>query len=133
MSEIRVLVLGNKTLAKRLDTELDNENIEHVIDQDIDIERQYDLSICHPDADVLDLIKEHCGNRIVVFNGHHVAESTLKNLIKMRIIGFLDDHDNPEPVMRILRSLAQTKEKMNRISSKISTLMCAGAADRVGA
>ena len=127
--EIRVLVLGNDTFAQKLDEALKVESIEHTLDKEPTPGVAYDLCVCHPDSVLLSKILDQCGSKILVFNGMKIANSTLKQLVKMRINGFLDDHSDIEPAMDILRGIRNSKNTMKRLLSKMATL-CSRTAER---
>lgn len=123
--DIQVLVLGNDEFAKKLQTEASLEDFSCAVDTELSNETHYDLCICTPDADLISQIREsHCGSRIMVFNGVRIANATLKELVKMRISGFLEDHNDVKGVIDALKRLANSKKTCARISEKLK-MLCA--------
>ena len=122
MSEIRVLVLGNEEFAHKLDKDLEDEGIDHLVDQEDVPGVAYDLYICNPDMSLINSIDANCGSRILVFNGVHISNATLKHLVKLRISGFLDDHSDTSLALSMLKSLHKAKQTCARLSSKIQAL-----------
>jgi len=123
MAKVQILVLGNDAFADKLGTELKREDIPHNIDQDINTGRVYDWCICPPHADIINKVKTiACGTRIMVFNGVQMSNQILKSLVRLRIAGFIENHDDPAEAVAVIRQTARAKEKVSRISQKILAL-----------
>jgi hypothetical protein len=121
MAQIQVLVLGNRAFAKKLSQDLVSRKIDHKIDEDA-YSDAYDICVTTADEQDLEKVNASKCKRVWVFNGVAISNSTLKKMVRMRINGFLENHEDPSPIVAAITSICKTKETVDRLNLKLVAL-----------
>ena len=121
MDRIKILVLDNDKFSELLEHDLVYQGIPHVIHNEIK-DDFYDVCVYSPNPNHISQIQKLEHNRSLVFNGIKMTNPVLKKLVKMRIEGFIDDHEDTSSTLKAVTDIYQQKTIHERIAQKIDKL-----------
>lgn len=128
MLPIRVAILSrDQSLGHKIEEELSIRNIVVEVDylsESDPIEVNYDFAVASPNCPWLDVVKyfAHCFRYIYVLNGQSMTNETLKDLLRIKIAGFIDDHFDVTKIVDAACVLWRTRQKYDRINQKMKNL-----------
>lgn len=120
MTKIHVLVLGNDIFAQSIKNLLDEQNIPVKIDTQAS-SHEYDMAVVMPNKEYL-LLAQDRSKSLFVINGQYMSNEILKDMVKIRINGFVD-HQNPDDFVDAAKRVSKSKAVCKRLQDKVLTLV----------